>query len=50
MGVPEALDVAEIVPQPGEQLAPDCVSVQLTPLLCESFCTVAVKACVPMPA
>ena len=50
IGVPEALDVAESVPQLGEQFAPDCVSVQVTPLFCESFCTVAVKPCVPIPA
>jgi hypothetical protein len=43
MGVPEALDIAESAPQPGEQFAADCVSVQLTPLFCESFCTVAVN-------
>jgi hypothetical protein len=43
IGVPEALDVVESVPQPGEQFPPDCASVQLTPLLCGSFCTVAVN-------
>ena len=43
IGVPEGPEVAESVPQPGEQFAPDCVSVQLTPLLCGSFCTVAVN-------
>ena len=36
-----------IVPQPGEQLVPPCVSVQFTPLLLESLATVAVNACVP---
>jgi len=32
-----------MVPQPGEQLAPPCVSDQLTPLLFGSFMTVAVN-------
>src|SRR2546430_14156120 len=32
-----------IVPQPGEQGVPLCVSVQLTPLLLASFATVAVN-------
>ena len=32
-----------MVPQPGEQLAPPCVSDQLTPLLFVSFITVAVN-------
>lgn len=31
-----------------EQPVPD--SAQLTPLFCESFCSVAMKFCVPMPA
>ena len=48
MGTPEALNVAESVPQPGEQFAPDCVSVQLAPLLWESFWTVAVKSCIAL--
>jgi hypothetical protein len=48
MGAPEALDVAESVPQPGEQFAPDCVSVQLAPLLWESFWTVAVKSSIAL--
>src|SRR5437016_14516795 len=48
MGTPEALDMAESVPQPGEQFAPDCVSVQLAPLLWESFWTVAVKSCIAL--
>ena len=40
---------AESVPQvTPEQPAPE--SAQLTPLFCESFVTVAVKACVPIPA
>jgi len=48
MGAPEALEVAESVPQPGEQFPPDCVSVQLTPLFCESFCTMAVKSSIAL--
>src|SRR6266852_710170 len=49
MGVPEALVAAESVPHVApEQPAPE--SAQLTPLFCESFVTVAVKACVPSPA
>ncbi|PYU51274.1 MAG: hypothetical protein DMG48_10540 [Acidobacteria bacterium] len=35
-----------IVPQPGEQGVPLCVSVQFTPLLLGSFVTVAVNCCV----
>jgi hypothetical protein len=48
MGAPEALEVAESVPQPGEQFPPDCVSVQVTPLFCESFCTMAVKSSIAL--
>jgi hypothetical protein len=48
MGVPEALDVTESVPHTGEQFVPLCVSVHLTPLLCESFCTVAVKSSIAL--
>jgi hypothetical protein len=44
MAVPEALEFAESVPQ-AAPLQPEPERVQLTPLLCESFCTVAVKAC-----
>ena len=49
MGVPDALEVAESEPQAAPvQPAPD--RAQVTPLFCESFCTVAVKFCVPIPA
>jgi len=44
MGTPEALDMAESVPQ----LAPGGVSGQLTPLLWDSFWTVAVKSCIAL--
>jgi hypothetical protein len=46
---PEALDAAESVPQVAP-LQPVPESAQVTPLFCESFVTVAVKACVPLPA
>jgi hypothetical protein len=45
--LPLAVVAGAIVPQLGEQFAPPCVSVQLTPLLLASLLTVAVKACVP---
>jgi len=49
IGVPDALVAAESVPHVApEQPNPD--TVQLTPLFCESFATVAVNACVPIPA
>ena len=35
-----------IVPHPGAQATPFCVSVQVTPLLVPSFVTVAVNGCV----
>jgi hypothetical protein len=41
MGTPEALDVADKVPH-AVPLQPTPFNVQLTPLFCESFCTVAV--------
>ena len=44
MAVPEALEVAESVPQ-AAAVQPLPVSVQLTPWFCESFWTVAVKLC-----
>jgi hypothetical protein len=49
MAAPEPLEFAESDPQ---VLAahPEPESVQLTPLFCESFCTVAVKLFVPAPA
>lgn len=43
-GAPLAVLVAEIVPHPGEQAAPPCVSVQFTPVLFVPV-TVAVNAC-----
>ena len=44
MATPDALEVLERVPQRAPvQAAPE--SVQVTPLLCGSFCTVAVKVC-----
>ena len=47
MAAPEALAVAESVPQRLLLLVqPTPESAQVTPLLCESFCTVAVKGCV----
>jgi hypothetical protein len=39
--VPEALEVADKVPQVA-LLQPEPVSFHVTPLFCESFCTVAV--------
>jgi hypothetical protein len=47
MGAPEALLVAESAPQV-PPLHPAPASVQLTPLLAESFATVAVKFDVPL--
>ena len=45
MAVPDALEVVESVPQDApEQPAP--VNVQVTPLFCVSFCSVAVMLCV----
>ena len=44
MGVPEALELFESVPQ-AAPLQPEPDRVQVTPLFCGSFCTVAVKAC-----
>jgi hypothetical protein len=44
IGVPEALYAAESVPH-AAPLQPAPESAQLTPFCCESFCTVAVKAC-----
>ena len=44
MAVPEALEFAESVPQ-AVPLQPAPERVQVTPLFCESFCTVAVKLC-----
>ena len=41
-GVPEALEVADSMPQ-AAPLQPAPESVQVTPLFCGSFCTVAVK-------
>ena len=45
IAAPELLEIAESVPQ-AAPLQPEPERVQLTPLLCESFCTVAVKVCV----
>ena len=39
-----------IVPQPGEQAVPFCVSVQDTPLLVASFAKTAVNCCVALVA
>src|ERR1700745_3680400 len=44
MAVPEALELAETVPQ-AAPLQPEPERGQVTPLFCESFGTVAVKAC-----
>ena len=41
--LPLGVVAGAMVPQPGEQLAPPCVSDQLTPLLFGSFMTVAVN-------
>ena len=41
MAVPEALEVADKLPQVAP-LQPEPVSFHVTPLFCESFCTVAV--------
>src|SRR3989442_13774733 len=49
MATPEALEVAESVPQ-AAPLQPVPESAQLTPLFCESFCTVAVNGCVALAA
>src|SRR5438270_13356728 len=46
MATPLAVLAGLIVPQPGEQGVPLCVSVQFTPLLLGSFVTVAVNCCV----
>jgi len=45
MATPEVLEVADIIPQ-AAPLHPAPASAQLTPLFCESFCSVAVKFCV----
>ena len=44
IAAPEALVFAESVPQ-AAPLQPEPDRVQVTPLFCESFCTVAVKVC-----
>lgn len=44
MAAPELLEFAESVPQ-ATPLQPEPDRVQVTPLFCGSFCTVAVKAC-----
>src|SRR5260370_29077880 len=49
MATPEALEFAESVPQ-AAPLQPVPESVQITPLFCESFCTVAVNGCVVLTA
>jgi hypothetical protein len=49
-GLPLAVVADAIVPQPGEQPVPPCVSVQVTPLLLGSLVTVAVNCCVPLVA
>ena len=49
-GLPLAVVVGAMVPQPGEQAVPPCVNVQVTPLLLGSFATVAVNCCVPFIA
>lgn len=46
MAAPDADELAEIVPH-FAPLQPAPESVQLTPLFCASFCTVAVNVCVP---
>src|SRR5256886_4628501 len=46
MAAPLAVFAGLIVPQPGEQGVPLCVSVQFAPLLLGSFVTVAVNCCV----
>jgi hypothetical protein len=49
MAAPEALEVADRVPQPApEQPAPD--RLHITPLFWASFTTVAMKFCMPAPA
>ena len=45
IAVPDALEDLERVPH-AEPLQPMPTMVQLTPLFCESFCTVAVTLCV----
>jgi hypothetical protein len=45
IAAPEALEVADRMPQV-VPLQPAPFNVQLTPLFCASFCTVALKACV----
>ena len=47
MATPEALEFAESVPQ-AAPLQPVPESAQVTPLLCVSFCRVAVNGCVPL--
>lgn len=42
-GLPLGVTAGAIVPQPGEQPVPPCVSVQVTPLLPGSLVTVAVN-------
>src|SRR5216684_2287510 len=49
MATPEALEFAESVPQ-AAPLQPVPESAQVTPLFCESFCTVAVNGCVALAA
>ena len=49
MAVPEALEFAESLPQVAP-MQPGPASVQVTPLPCKSFVTVAINACVPLPA
>jgi len=45
VAVPLVVLVGEIAPHPGEQAAPPCVSVQVTPVFGVPV-TVAIKACV----
>jgi len=49
MATPEALEFAESMPQ-AAPLQPVPESAHVTPLFCESFCTVAVNGCVALPA
>src|SRR5690349_3123473 len=44
MAVPDGLELFESVPH-AAPLQPELDRVQVTPLFCGSFCTVAVKAC-----
>jgi hypothetical protein len=48
VGTPLAALVGLIVPHPGEQLVPFCVSVQVTPALVASLLIVAVNCCVAL--